>query len=512
MKSGLFQAEETKSGGDSRPTHSYTDTEKQILRFAQNDKIGIIRGAHRLATALIGLLILSPSVVYSQVASTPGAQAQATVAAPKRLSDWLLEQPADANAYPLGLSWRVPGEVAAQSELRLELLNGLSGLDREVKVDPEVLGRLRDWGRTLPVTGRVPVAVPDARWLQANPARDPMLQPGQSAVLPKRPRTVTVITARGKRCSVAHSAGHEAIAYVQACSPASSRRADWAWVAQPDGRVQRFGVAAWNREKQDEPAPGAWIWAPPRDGGFPERLSQQLITFLATQGPAPDIGADISVSNAGTGISVSNAGTEPKARMNAPQPAPGGASEAWTPSGLPELGGTAAGLRDRKGLTEGGASDSDTTAVLPPPSLALSSRSRSIETTASDFGGIGLLQTPSARMEKAGHFSVNFSRMYPYLQSNIMVQPFDWLEAGFRYTNISNRLYSADPSFSANQSYKDKSLDAKFRLWSESAYVPEVALGLRDVAGTGLFSGEYLVASKRTGAFDWNLGQIGRAS
>jgi membrane-associated phospholipid phosphatase len=391
--------------------------------------------------------------------------------------------------------------MASQSELRLDLLQSLLGLDREVKADREALARLRDWVRTLPVTGRVPVAVPDARWLQANPARDPMLQSGHSVVLPERPRTVTVVTALGKRCSVVHAHGHEAMAYAQACSPSSSQQADWAWVAQPDGRVQRFGIAAWNRETQDEPAPGAWIWAPPRDGGWPEHLSQRLITFLATQGPAPDLVA---------GRMLAPTDTAPKARMNAFKPVPGGVSDAWKASGLPELGGTAEGLHEQTGLTGGGTSASGVTAVLPAPEPTLFARSRSLVTTTSDWGGVGLLQTPSARMEKAGHLSVNFSRAYPYLQSNIMVQPLDWLEAGFRYTNVSNRFYSllstGDSQFSGNQAYKDKSFDAKFRLSTESAYVPQVALGLRDMAGTGLFSGEYLVASKRTGSLDWSLG------
>ena len=31
-------------------------------------------------------------------------------------------------------------------------------------------------------------------------------------------------------------------------------------------------------------------------------------------------------------------------------------------------------------------------------------------------------------------------------------------------------------------------------------------MGLRDLGGTGLFSGEYVVGSKRFGAFDWHLG------
>ena len=92
-------------------------TEKQIPRVARNDGIGVIEGARRLAIALIGLLVLTPSLAYGQIA-------------PKRLSDWLLEQPASPDAYPLGLSWRVPGEVVTQGQLRLDLLKSLSGLDR----------------------------------------------------------------------------------------------------------------------------------------------------------------------------------------------------------------------------------------------------------------------------------------------------------------------------------------------------------------------------------------------
>jgi len=437
----------------------------------------------QLFVLLGGLLVFASSSLNAQDA-------------PKRLSDWILEQPFDRDAYPLGLSWRVPSEVGHQGELRRQLLRRLSGGDSEVTADAASLARLADWVRTLPVTGRVPVAVADARWLQANPKRDPVLQPGHSVVLPKRPRTVTVVTARGNRCSVIHSVGHEAMAYVEACHPGDSPRADWAWVAQPDGRVQRFGVAAWNREIQDEPAPGAWIWAPPRDSGWPLSLSQQLITFLATQGPAPDPTASPSLSPAAGAL---------KARTSAQNSVPGGASEAWTAYDLPEFKGSVDGGRDRTVLTEG-MTAADSTLNLPAPSQIPSARSRSSALTASDWGGVGLLQTPTARMEKAGHFTVNFSRIYPYLQGNVMFQPLDWLEAGFRYTNVSNRLYNPDPNFSGDQAYKDKSFDAKFRLWTESAHVPEVALGLRDFAGTGLFSSEYLVASKRTGPLDWSLG------
>ncbi|TAK49266.1 MAG: YjbH domain-containing protein, partial [Betaproteobacteria bacterium] len=372
---------------------------------------------------MTALLAAAGAALLLTLTPSSGAWAQE---APKRLSDWLLEQPKAPDAYPLGLSWRVPEEVAAQSLLKRDLLDSLAGVGTEASV------RLGAWVRELPVTGRVPVAVADARWLQGNPARDPVLQSNHRVVLPLRPMSVTVITDRGERCAVAHTPGREARAYVEACD---ANPVDRVWIAQPDGRVQRYGIALWNREMQDEPAPGAWIWAPARASDWPDKLSELLVRFLATQGPAPD-------------------GTK-----RGQDPFPGGKR------------------------------------VLTP-----------FRVTASDWGNVGLLQTPTARMARAGSFRFNYSRMPPYAHGNIFVQPFDWLEAGFRYSNINNRPYDPTGTLNTGQSLKDKGFDAKFRLWTESAYVPEFAIGLRDLAGTGLFSGEYLVANKRTGDFDWSLG------
>lgn len=124
--------------------------------------------------------------------------------------------------------------------------------------------------------------------------------------------------------------------------------------------------------------------------------------------------------------------------------------------------------------------------------------------TASDWGNAGLLQTPSARMHPAGEISLSYSRTEPYSRFNVMLQPFDWLEAGFRYMDVSNRLYG--PTIAGGQSYKDKSIDAKVRLWPETRHRPQVAVGMRDIGGTGLFAGEYVVASKRVADLDFSLG------
>lgn len=125
--------------------------------------------------------------------------------------------------------------------------------------------------------------------------------------------------------------------------------------------------------------------------------------------------------------------------------------------------------------------------------------------TQSDFGGVGLLQTPSARMAPAGELSLTASRTDPYSRYSVSFQPFDWLEGSFRYTSISNRDYGPE-SLSGSQSYKDKAIDAKVRLLDESHWIPEVALGARDIGGTGLFSSEYFVGNKRLGNFDLSLG------
>ncbi|WP_245184871.1 YjbH domain-containing protein [Halomonas salinarum] len=122
----------------------------------------------------------------------------------------------------------------------------------------------------------------------------------------------------------------------------------------------------------------------------------------------------------------------------------------------------------------------------------------------SDFGGVGLMQNPTARMAAAGQFSFNYNRAEPYRRYSISLQPLDWFEFSFRYSEITDRLYGE--SIAGNRDYLDKGFDAKFRLWQESRYLPEVALGLRDAGGTTLFGAEYLVANKRWYDLDFSLG------
>lgn len=125
--------------------------------------------------------------------------------------------------------------------------------------------------------------------------------------------------------------------------------------------------------------------------------------------------------------------------------------------------------------------------------------------TASEWGGIGLLQTPTARMAADGDIAFTASHNSPYSRYNLTMQPFPWLEGAFRYINVSNIRYGST-DISGDQNYKDKSIDFKVRLWQETRWTPDLAFGVRDLGGTGFFSSEYLVASKNFGPVDASIG------
>ena len=103
----------------------------------------------------------------------------------------------------------------------------------------------------------------------------------------------------------------------------------------------------------------------------------------------------------------------------------------------------------------------------------------------SDFGGVGLLQTPTARMAREGELSLNYRDNDQYRYYSASVQLFPWLETTLRYTDVRTRQYSSVEAFSGDQTYKDKAFDLKLRLWEESYWLPQVAVGARDIGGTG---------------------------
>jgi len=114
----------------------------------------------------------------------------------------------------------------------------------------------------------------------------------------------------------------------------------------------------------------------------------------------------------------------------------------------------------------------------------------------SNYGTLGLIQNPNARFLDEGSLGFSWSHNEPYLRGSLIAYPSSWLEVSYQYVDINNRLYSRFKAFSGSQSLKDKSFDTKIRLIKESQSMPQIAVGFRDIAGTGLFSSEFIVASK----------------
>jgi hypothetical protein len=122
-----------------------------------------------------------------------------------------------------------------------------------------------------------------------------------------------------------------------------------------------------------------------------------------------------------------------------------------------------------------------------------------VPATGSNYGGIGLLETRNARFRPDGtlEFGTALRNQRRFYFVNFQALP--WLEATFRLTERLNGTTGSGMT-------TDRSFDVKIRLVEEDDLFPAVAIGLQDFIGTGIYSGEYLVASKRFGPFDTTLG------
>ncbi|MFZ4380111.1 MAG: YjbH domain-containing protein, partial [Polynucleobacter sp.] len=380
----------------------------------------------------------------------------------ERLSEWMLKERSaqstksqityNAPPYYLGTSWLTPKEITDQAIDKQQLFNQLEKIDfPEDKAGKNTKQAFTKLIEGMQVTGRVPLPSTNPRYLEANPKLNPILESGDRVIVADTPNTITVVRSNGSLCKIRYRPSIETHFYVQGCKVKGKneeRNADWAWVIEPDGTIHKIALSAWNRNKQVFPAPGSWIWAPPRwsmwtnkDG---EKFSQDLATMLALQGPS---GLDQSIDH------------NSSVRANLP-------------------------VVDKDNLY---------------------GVSRDLPISANMWGETGLLQTPSARSAPAGTAAATLGLFQPYGNLNLYFAPLNGVEFILRYTNINNIAYG-EQSLSGGQTYKDKSNGLKVRLLKENAYIPELAVGVRDLLGTGLFSGEYFVASKRHSDFDFSLG------
>ena len=86
----------------------------------------------------------------------------------------------------------------------------------------------------------------------------------------------------------------------------------------------------------------------------------------------------------------------------------------------------------------------------------------------------------------------------------LTVAPFDWLEASYFYYRPSDLAWVDGDGISGHD--LDKGFNAKVSYKPSNTYLPRVALGVDDLAGTGYFGREYIVSTYEFNSFKISLG------
>jgi len=136
--------------------------------------------------------------------------------------------------------------------------------------------------------------------------------------------------------------------------------------------------------------------------------------------------------------------------------------------------------------------------ILATPALA--DDDEIFEQNRTTYGDMGILEMPSARMAPDGQVSLTVGDVDGTqwrITGGFQVLP--WLEGTFRYSHIPHFFNDGGVLF-------DRSFGVKARLFQETAYTPAVAVGVRDLVGTGVYGAEYVVLSKRFWTVDFTAG------
>lgn len=108
--------------------------------------------------------------------------------------------------------------------------------------------------------------------------------------------------------------------------------------------------------------------------------------------------------------------------------------------------------------------------------------------THGSYGLPGLIDMPTAESDRDGILGATVFRFAAGLRISLTFQVTDRLTGVFRYSRV--------PDIFAGAALYDRSFDLHYRLIDEAGWRPAVAVGLRDFIGTGIYSGEYVVATK----------------
>ena len=139
--------------------------------------------------------------------------------------------------------------------------------------------------------------------------------------------------------------------------------------------------------------------------------------------------------------------------------------------------------------------------LLPSPALTPSP-------TMNMNGVAGLIDMPTGEAMPDGEFTLGIGHFSGITRGTLSFQFLPWLGASFRYSE------TRDFNYAGYDTFYDRSFDLRLTPLREQGYWPSLTIGLQDLAGTGVFSGEYVALTKTvvpglkvTGGLGW--GRLG---
>jgi len=207
-----------------------------------------------------------------------------------RLADALIAAHPTQDAYLAGTLFLRERERTAQRRLHAGLVHDLQELQKSSRPGVvQTAAALAQWLEEHQASGRVRQYIAP-RLMQVQPQANPVLAQGDTVVVPPRPTTVRVMGAVVADCRLKHEPLRDALDYLRDCVASDAADRNELYVIQPDGNVQKMGIAAWNRSDSQAVAPGGTLYVPLEQSSariVDEDFNSEFAAFIATQPVTP---------------------------------------------------------------------------------------------------------------------------------------------------------------------------------------------------------------------------------
>lgn len=246
--------------------------------------------------ALFTLALLLGSISISTMASPLRVTVSGAVANPgsfsfepgARLNDAAAKAKVSSQAWFLGAALLRQSAMESQTRLKAGLLFelGVNEVHAQASNNPALaawLDQMRSMVANMPVTGRVVAEMNPLQQLLIS--NNSPLETGDHLRYPLRPRHVRVNGAVESECMLEHDPNMQLTDYLKQCPRAVMADRSYAYVIQPNGTSDQYGIAHWNQERVNV-AVGAIIYVPVREhllAPTTSEFNQDMARMLATQ-------------------------------------------------------------------------------------------------------------------------------------------------------------------------------------------------------------------------------------